>query len=169
MQPWEVESWGDPPECTRDLGDERLLGLQKRDLRWNSLHRGEGTCRAHLHQKDRASSERGGCHPIVKTLTHNCPCLKELQGWKWRGTWGKQGLVTGPKWDPAQEESPRPDTITEDMECSQKGTYHDYPPEDPISSWKSQRQIFAPNQWTEAADPCRWIRGKLKEAEKAIL
>jgi hypothetical protein len=26
--------------------------------------------------------------------------------------------------------------------------------EDPTSSWKSQMQIFAPNQWTEAADPC---------------
>jgi hypothetical protein len=36
---------------------------------------------------------------------------------------------------------------------------------DPASSWKSQLQIFAPNQWTEAADPCGWIRGKLEEAE----
>jgi hypothetical protein len=27
-------------------------------------------------------------------------------------------------------------------------------------------QIFAPNQWTEAADPCGWIRENLKEAEK---
>jgi hypothetical protein len=23
-----------------------------------------------------------------------------------------------------------------------------------------------PNQWTEAADPCGWIRGKLEEAEE---
>jgi hypothetical protein len=22
---------------------------------------------------------------ILKTLTYNCSCLKELQGWKWRG------------------------------------------------------------------------------------
>ena len=22
--------------------------------------------------------------PQSKTLTHNCPCLNELQGWKWR-------------------------------------------------------------------------------------
>jgi hypothetical protein len=29
---------------------------------------------------------------------------------------------TGPKWIPAQEEVPRPDTITEAMERSQKGT-----------------------------------------------
>ena len=29
-----------------------------------------------------------------------------------------------------------------------------------------QMQIFAPNQWTEAADPCGWIRGKVEEAEE---
>jgi hypothetical protein len=27
-------------------------------------------------------------------------------------------------------------------------------------------QIFAPNQRTEAADPCGWIREKLEEAEE---
>jgi hypothetical protein len=27
-------------------------------------------------------------------------------------------------------------------------------------------QIFAPNQWTEAADPCGGLRKKLEEAEK---
>jgi hypothetical protein len=27
-------------------------------------------------------------------------------------------------------------------------------------------QIFAPNQWTEAADPCGWIRERLEEAEE---
>jgi hypothetical protein len=25
--------WGEPPECTRDLGGERLSGLKERDLR----------------------------------------------------------------------------------------------------------------------------------------
>jgi hypothetical protein len=34
----------------------------------------------------------------------------------------KEGPVTGPKWDPAQGVVPRPDTITEAMEHSQKGT-----------------------------------------------
>jgi hypothetical protein len=28
--------------------------------------------------------EGWGCHPTVKTLTQNCSCLKELQGWKWK-------------------------------------------------------------------------------------
>jgi hypothetical protein len=40
------------------------------------------------------------------------------------------------------------------------------PPKDPTSSWRSQMQIFAPSQWTEAADPSGWIRGKLEEAEE---
>jgi hypothetical protein len=39
-----------------------------------------------------------------------------------------------PKWDPAQGEVPRPDTITEAMEHSPKGIYHDCPPKDPTSS-----------------------------------
>ena len=34
----------------------------------------------------------------------------------------KGGPVTGPKWDPAQGEGPRPDTIIEAMEHSEKGT-----------------------------------------------
>jgi hypothetical protein len=27
-------------------------------------------------------------------------------------------------------------------------------------------QIFAPNQWTEAADPCSWITEKLEEVQE---
>jgi hypothetical protein len=52
------------------------------------------------------------------------------------------------------------------MGCSQKGTYHDCPLKDPTSSWKSQMQIFAPNQWTETAEPCGWIGENLEEAEE---
>jgi hypothetical protein len=75
-----------------------------------------------------------GCHPTVTPLTHNCFCLKELQGWKWRGAWGEEGPATSPKWDPVKGEVPGPDTITEVMECPQKGTYHDCPTRDPTSS-----------------------------------
>ena len=32
-QPWEVESWGESLECTRDLRGERHSGLKGRDLR----------------------------------------------------------------------------------------------------------------------------------------
>jgi hypothetical protein len=74
--------------------------------------------------------------------------------------------MTGPKWDPAQAEAPRPDTITEAVEPSQKGTKHDCPPEDTTSSKKSQMQIFAPKQWTEAADPFGSIREKLEETDQ---
>ena len=49
---------------------------------------------------------------------------------------------------------------------TKKGTYHVCHLNDQTSSWKSQRQIFASNQWTEAADPCGWIREKLEEAEE---
>jgi hypothetical protein len=51
-QPWEVGHWGDPPECTRDLEGERLLGMKWRDLRQDALQWGEGTCRTHLQQED---------------------------------------------------------------------------------------------------------------------
>jgi hypothetical protein len=47
---------------------------------------------------------------------------------------GKECPETSPKWDPAQGEVPRPNTFTEAMEYSQKGTYHDCPPKDPTSS-----------------------------------
>jgi hypothetical protein len=92
--------------------------------------------------------------------------LKELQGWKWRGAWEKEGPATGPKWDPAHGEVPRPDIVTEAMERSQKGIYHDCPPKDLTRSWKSQMQIFAPNQNTEAADPCCWNKERLEKAEE---
>jgi hypothetical protein len=39
--------------------------------------------------------------------------------------------VAGPKWNQAQGTAPRPNTITEAMECLQKGTYHDCPLKDP--------------------------------------
>jgi hypothetical protein len=35
-----------------------------------------------------------------------------------------------------------------------------------LKAVESQMQIFAPNQWTEAADPCGWIRESLEEAEQ---
>ena len=102
----------------------------------------------------------------VKSLTHNCPCLNELQGQKSRRDWGKGGPKTGPKWEPAQGEVPRPETVTEAMEHSHKGIYHDCHQKNPKNSWKSHVQIFTPNQWTEAVDLCGWIREKLEETEE---
>jgi hypothetical protein len=47
-KPQEIGDWGDPPECTRDLGGEKLPGLKGRDLRRNTRQWGEGIYRAHL-------------------------------------------------------------------------------------------------------------------------
>ena len=78
----------------------------------------------------------------------------------------KGGPVAGPNWDPAQKEAPRPGIITADKMCLQKGGYHDCPLKGPTNSWKSQMQIFAPNQSTETGKPYGWIRGNLEEAEE---
>jgi hypothetical protein len=58
---------------------KKLSGIKRKDLSGNALQWGEGTYRAYLQEKVRASSEGWGCHPTVNTLTHNCTCLKELQ------------------------------------------------------------------------------------------
>jgi hypothetical protein len=52
---------------------------------------------------------------------------------------------------------PQPDTITEAIKHSQKGIYHDCPPQR-TNKQPSQMQIFAPNQWTEAVDPVIELR-----------
>ena len=100
-----------------------------------------------------ASSEGWGCHPTVKTLTRNC-----LLG----RAWGKENPATSISGIQLKGRPLRLDTITEAMKHAHKGTYHDCPL---TNSWKSQMQIFAPNQWTEAADHCCWIRERLKEAK----
>jgi hypothetical protein len=134
-QPWEVGGWGHSLECTRDLGGERFSEIKGWTLD-EMPYTGERELVEPVSSRKtgRASSEGWGCHPTVKTLTHNYSCLNELQGWKWRGAPEKEGPVTSPKWDPVQREALRPDTITEAMEHSQKGTCHDCPSKDPTSS-----------------------------------
>jgi hypothetical protein len=61
--------------------------------------------------------------------------------------------VVGVGWGKA----PRPDTITDAMECLQRGAWHGCPLRGPTVSWKSQMQILTPNQWTEAGYPYCWI------------
>jgi hypothetical protein len=50
--------------------------------------------------------------------------------------------VTDPEWGPAQGVVPRPDTITEALEHSQKGTYYDCPLEDPTSTAERVRYRY---------------------------
>jgi hypothetical protein len=92
----EIGCWGKgAPECTRDSQDS-----EEETLNEMSYSRERELYRSHLQLEDRASSEEVGCHSIVTTLTPNCSCLKELQGWKWIGN-GKEVPATGPKWDPS--------------------------------------------------------------------
>jgi hypothetical protein len=152
LRKWE-EIGGTPPVYTKDLGCERFSGLTGRELVEPTTSRKTG------HQvRDGVAIPQSHLWPIIVSV------------WKkWRKAWRKEGPATGPKWDPIQGEAPRPHTIIEAMECSQKGIYHDCPPKDPTSSWKSQMQIFAPNQWTEEADPCCWIREGWKNLRRGAI
>jgi hypothetical protein len=48
MQPQGGERWRDLLECTGDLGENRLSGLNGKNLRWNAQLGGEGTGRVHF-------------------------------------------------------------------------------------------------------------------------
>ena len=148
----------------RRLG--RWETLRTQDLRCNALQWGVGTRRALLQHKDRASSERWVCPPTVKNSAPEFFQSDRTVGTKMEWSEEKGGPVTVPKWDPTQVAVPRSDTISEAIECTQKGTYHDCPLKHPKSSWENKMQIFTPNQWTEAADACGWIRERLEEAEE---
>jgi len=56
-----------------------------------------------------------GCHPIIKNSDPELFLSKRTAGTKMETRLGKGGPVTGPTWDPAQGEAPRPDTITDAM------------------------------------------------------
>jgi hypothetical protein len=57
--------------------------------------------------------------------------IRRISGMEMERSLRKQGPATGPKWDLAQGVVPRPDIITEAMECSQKGTKHAHTPRRP--------------------------------------
>jgi hypothetical protein len=98
-QPQEIGGWGgDSPECTRDLGGKRLSGIkgtldEMPDSRERELIEPTSSRKTGHQVRDGAAIPQS-------YLSHNCSCLKELQGWKWRGARGKEGPVIGPKWDP---------------------------------------------------------------------
>jgi hypothetical protein len=39
---------------------------------------------------------------ILSVIIQTQKDMYKLQEQKWRGSWGKEGPATGPKWDPAQ-------------------------------------------------------------------
>jgi hypothetical protein len=63
-------------------GEFNDLYRQNRSLK---IQTGKELGQINKSREDRASSDGWGCHPTVTSLTHNCSCLKQLQGWKWRG------------------------------------------------------------------------------------
>jgi hypothetical protein len=66
--------------------------------------------------------ERWGFHPTIKNSDPELILSKRNAGTKMEKRLGKGGLVTGPKWDSMQGESPRPDTIFDAMLCLQTET-----------------------------------------------
>ena len=74
--------------------------------------------------------------------------------------------MTGSNWDLAQGKAPRPHYYWGYDVLTNRGLPW-LPYERPKKQLKkSQIQIFTPDQWIEAADPCRWIMKKLEEAEE---
>ena len=64
---------------------------------------------------------------------------------------------------PAQEEAPKPDTMTDAMVCLQIVAYHDCPLKGPTSSWIEPDA----DTYTQSMDrSCGWIREKLEEVEE---
>ena len=61
--------------------------------------------------------------------------------------------MTGPKWGPAQWEAPRPDTITEVIDRSQKGAHHDCPPKDPATAEKVRCRYLLPTNGQKQLTP----------------
>jgi hypothetical protein len=81
----------------------------------------------------------------------------------------KKSPVKGPKWDPAQTGGPKAWHYYWGYGAFTKRYLPCLPSERPNKQLKSQIQLFAPNQWTDAADPCCWIRGGWKMLRRAIL
>jgi hypothetical protein len=91
---------------------------------------------------------------------------KKIQGWKWRGGWGKKSSSDRPKVGSSSGGGSKAWHYFWGYGVLTKRDLSWPHSQRPISSWKSQMQIFAPNQWTEDSDTCGWIMGKLTEAEE---
>jgi hypothetical protein len=120
----EIGGWGDPPEYTRDLECERLSGLKGRDLRWSAQQYQEGTYKAHFQQevasngiKGHQMKERGT--PLSQLWSIIVPVWKNYRDGNGEES-EKKKVQEQAQIEPAQGEVPRPNTITEAMEHSQK-------------------------------------------------
>ena len=71
-----------------------------------------------------------------------------------RSSLRKRRSRTGPKWDPAQGEVPRPDTILRTWSTHKKGPSMTALRKTQQAAERVRCRCLQPNQWTEAADPC---------------
>ena len=83
-QPREVGSWEDPLECTKTW-EVRVSQDSKGGTLDEMPKSREREVREPTSSRKTGHQMREEGHPTVITLTQNCSCLKELQGWKWRG------------------------------------------------------------------------------------
>ena len=77
--------------------------------------------------------------------------------------------MIGSKWDPAQEGALRPNTITEAMECSQKGTYHDCPLKDPTAAERVICRYLYPTNGQKLLTPVVELGGRWKKLRKRVI
>jgi hypothetical protein len=159
MQPRQVGGWG-TLQNVPETWDVRESQDSKRGTKNGMPYIGEK-------ESHRATSSKKTGHQVKDgiAITQSILCTIIVPSWKnCRDENEKVHEEKKVQWQShvskAQGEVSRLNSIMEAMEPSQKGTYHDCLPKDPTSSWKSQVQIFAPNQWTEAEDLCVWISGK---------
>jgi hypothetical protein len=79
-QPQEIGGWGGGTlECTRDLGGKRLRTQKGGTLNETPDNR-EIEFIEPTSSRNTGHQMREGGHPTITSLTHNCSCLKELQG-----------------------------------------------------------------------------------------
>jgi len=96
-QPQEVGGWDDPLECTRDLGRLVTFRTQREGTLDETPHSGERELVEPTYSRKTGHQMRDGlARPQSKPLTHNCPCMKELQGQNRRRHRGKGVPGTGP-------------------------------------------------------------------------
>ena len=74
--------------------------------------------------------------------------------------------MTGPNWDPSQGEAPRPDTNYWCYDVLTDRNLAWLPSKRPNKQLTKTDAILTPNKWTEARDPCGWIRERLEKAKE---
>jgi hypothetical protein len=67
-------------ESSRHQESKKTPRTQWHDINWNTQQRGERTCGDHIQRLGMAPIWGMKPHTLLKVLTQNCSCLKEIQG-----------------------------------------------------------------------------------------